>query len=61
MCWPARSATAPPSTACCWIFDADSESAINARLEDDPWTPMGMLETVSVERWNVLLGDLSGR
>ena len=43
------------------IFDADSESAINARLEDDPWTPMGMLETVSVERWNVLLGDLSGR
>jgi len=43
------------------IFDADSESAINARLEDDPWTPMGMLETVSVERWTVLLGDLSGR
>jgi uncharacterized protein YciI len=43
------------------IFDADSEQAINARLQDDPWTPMGMLETVSLERWNVLLGALSGR
>ena len=43
------------------IFDTDSEQAINARLEEDPWTPMGVLETVSVERWNVLLGDLVGR
>jgi uncharacterized protein YciI len=43
------------------VFDADTEQAINARLQDDPWTPMGMLETVSVEPWNVLLGALSGR
>ena len=43
------------------IFDADSESAIDARLDDDVWTSTGMLETVSVERWNVLLGDLTGR
>ncbi len=43
------------------VFDADSESTIHARLEADPWTPMRMLETVSVERWNVLLGDLTGR
>jgi uncharacterized protein YciI len=43
------------------IFDADSESAVNARLEDDPWTAMGVLSTVSIERWEVLLGDLSGR
>jgi uncharacterized protein len=43
------------------IFDADSESAIDARLDADPWTPMGVLETVSVERWSVLLGDLAGR
>jgi uncharacterized protein YciI len=43
------------------IFDADSESTIHARLDADPWTPMGVLDTVSVERWNVLLGDLSGR
>ena len=43
------------------VFDADSESAIDARLDDDVWTSTGMLETVSVERWNVLLGDLTGR
>jgi uncharacterized protein YciI len=43
------------------IFDADSESTIHARLEADVWTTMGVLETVSVERWNVLLGDLGGR
>lgn len=43
------------------IFDADGESAIDARLDDDVWTSTGMLETVSVERWNVLLGDLTGR
>jgi len=44
------------------VFDADSESTIKARLDADPWTPMGMLDTVSVEPWNVLLGDpLSGR
>jgi uncharacterized protein YciI len=43
------------------IFDADDENSIQARLEADPWTPMGVLDTVSVERWNVLLGDLSGR
>jgi uncharacterized protein len=43
------------------IFDADSASTVNARLQDDPWTAMGVLSTVSVERWEVLLGDLSGR
>jgi len=43
------------------VFDADTEQAINARLQDDPWTPMEMLETVSLEPWNVLLGALSGR
>jgi len=43
------------------IFDADSENTIHARLDADPWTDMGMLETVSVERWDVLLGDLADR
>jgi len=43
------------------VFDADSESTIEARLDADPWTPMGMLETVSVEPWNVLLGELGAR
>jgi hypothetical protein len=43
------------------IFDADSESAIDARLAGDIWTQTGTLSTVSLERWNVLLGELSGR
>ena len=44
------------------IFDADNEATIHDRLRDDPWTPMGVLTTVSTERWNVLLGDpVSGR
>jgi len=44
------------------VLDADSEETVNARLDEDPWTPMGVLTTESVEPWNVLLGDpLSGR
>jgi uncharacterized protein YciI len=43
------------------ICEADSEDAINTQLEEDPWTPMGMLTTVSIERWNVLIGELTGR
>jgi uncharacterized protein YciI len=38
------------------IFNAESEQAIVARLEDDPWTPMGLLRTAKVERWEILLG-----
>jgi len=29
---------------------------IDARLADDPWTPMGMLRIARVERWEILLG-----
>jgi uncharacterized protein YciI len=43
------------------IFDADSEAAIQARLAEDNWTQTGTLSTVSLERWTVLLGELSGR
>ena len=43
------------------IFDADSLSAIDARLAEDIWTETGTLSTVSLERWSVLLGELSGR
>jgi uncharacterized protein YciI len=39
------------------IVDADSEAAVHARTEEDPWTPMGILETVSVEPWNLLVGE----
>jgi uncharacterized protein YciI len=37
------------------IIDAATEADIEARLAQDPWVPMGLLELSSVERWNVLL------
>jgi hypothetical protein len=43
------------------IFDADSESTIEARLAEDNWTQSGTLRTASLEPWTVLLGALSGR
>ena len=38
------------------IIDAESEQEIAARLADDPWTPLGLLRTASIERWEILLG-----
>jgi uncharacterized protein YciI len=40
------------------IVDAESESEIEARLAEDPWTPMGMLRTLTIERWEILLRRL---
>ena len=40
------------------IIEADSKATIRARLAADPWTSMRVLEIVSVEPWNVLLGRL---
>jgi uncharacterized protein YciI len=37
------------------VVDAPSEETIRARLAEDNWTANGMLETVSVERWTILL------
>jgi len=37
------------------VVDAPSEEAVRERLETDNWTQNGMLETVSVERWTILL------
>jgi uncharacterized protein YciI len=37
------------------IFDAESEQEIDARLAEDPWTPMGLLRIAKVERWEILL------
>lgn len=39
------------------IVDAESEGAVEARLADDPWTPMGLLRLARVEPWDILLGD----
>ncbi|HEX6491515.1 MAG TPA: hypothetical protein VF002_09120 [Gaiellaceae bacterium] len=38
------------------IIDAEGEAEIEARLAEDLWTPMGLLETTAIERWEVLLG-----
>src|SRR4051794_30591739 len=40
------------------VVDALDEAEIDSRLADDPWTPEGMLRTVSVEPWTVWLGQL---
>lgn len=37
------------------IFDAESEAAVRARLEDDPWTPNGMLALARIDAWQILL------
>ena len=37
------------------IVDAPSEEAVYARFADDIWTNTGMLATIRVERWTVLL------
>lgn len=39
------------------IMAAESEHAIEARLANDPWTPVQLLRTASVERWEILLGS----
>jgi uncharacterized protein YciI len=39
------------------IMAAESEQAIEVRLADDPWTPLRLLRTASVERWEILLGE----
>jgi uncharacterized protein YciI len=37
------------------VIDAPSAEAIHAKLAEDNWTANGMLETVSVEGWTILL------
>src|SRR5215469_2695068 len=37
------------------IIAAQGEQAIEVRLAGDPWTPLRLLCTASVERWEILL------
>jgi uncharacterized protein len=41
------------------IIEAGSPEAVHARLAEDNWTQDGKLETVSVERWTILLDGRS--
>lgn len=38
-----------------YVVEAPSAEAIHERLAEDNWTQSGMLETVSVEGWTILL------
>ena len=40
------------------IVEAPDRATIETRLAEDPWRPMGLLRTVSIEPWTVLLGTL---
>lgn len=42
------------------ICAAESAAEIEAQLADDPWTSLGLLATVSIEPWTVLLGGFTG-
>jgi len=37
------------------IVEAADEHEVNARLNDDPWRPMGILTTATIQRWDVWL------
>jgi uncharacterized protein YciI len=43
------------------IVVAPDARAIEARMREDPWTPLGLIRTVSIEPWTILLGALPGR
>ena len=43
------------------IVDSDRESSIRARLAADPWTSMGILGILSIEPWEILLGEIPSR
>lgn len=36
-------------------FDSDDKEIVRARLEDDPWTRMGLLRIAAIESWEILL------
>jgi uncharacterized protein len=42
------------------VVEASDESEIRARFNADPWTPLGLLEIVSIQPWTILL-DGRGR
>lgn len=41
------------------VVDAASEEEeITERLDDDPWAPLRLLRTVTIDQWPVLLGGI---
>ena len=39
------------------IFRADSAEAVQSRLLADPWTELGLLETLRIAEWTVRIGS----
>ncbi len=39
------------------IVDSVDERTVRARLEEDPWSSVGLLRTLTVEPWEVLVGN----
>lgn len=39
------------------IVRSDNEFTVRARLAEDPWLPPGILRIMSVDLWELLLGD----
>jgi uncharacterized protein YciI len=40
------------------IVRGESPESVEARLAEDPWTPVDMLHTTWIRPWNVLVGAL---
>ena len=41
------------------IVKAEDEVEVAARIEGDPWTTAGVLETRAIDRWEVLVGEFA--
>jgi uncharacterized protein YciI len=41
------------------IVDASSPADVEARLDEDPWTTAEVLLTKTIDRWEVLAGELA--
>ena len=42
------------------IFRAENEAQVETWVAEDPWTANGVLETETLARWDVRLGQLPG-
>ena len=40
------------------VMTGETTGAVEALLDDDPWTESGQLQTNWIRPWNVLVGDL---
>jgi uncharacterized protein len=41
------------------IVNAEDEVEVSTRIEADPWTTAGVLETRAIDRWEVLVGEFA--